>query len=190
MIIKTLAFNNTTKAMSRADETFVPDSATKASRISEAGLYMTGDTSCLQTIEAGQESSGGGAVRVMVKTVFRLPRLARSADPELAYVGSETEYDNIPIHIVVGIPKMVGIALASTAASYAPAKETYVHLIAKGVQDVVTTLLGHNATLVAPADVNVLISNLLASDAPLRRALARLQPLDTATGSYGTLLQG
>lgn len=181
MKIKTLLRNEETGVISIGLMEYTPDSATKASAIFVAGLVAPGDTTVIQTNEALRETAGAGSCRFMAKSTMRVPRILSDGT-------YSNEFDVIPVHTVIALPKSVQAILSSAAPTFGKAKAGYSYLIAKQLHDNHVVTLGK---LAAPtpsnmgSDHDTLAEQLLAPEAPLRRAIAGLQPMNTTSGEYG-----
>lgn len=185
MKIKTLLFNNVTLALGQG--AFVADSATKASCLFDVEPPLLGLVPVVETVESSSERVTGGAVRLMAKATFRVPRI----DYSQVTMGGPVKLgatDTITVHTVVAFPKAVGEAMltsAGTTGCPADVRDLLAYLVAKGLIDI-SGVLGSTVEPALPATTPALLSGkVLSVNAPLRRALASLQPIDTSNGLYG-----
>lgn len=185
MKIKTLLFNNATLTLGQG--TFVADSAAKASCLFDVSPEAIGLVPVVETVESSSERVTGGAVRLMAKATFRVPRIDYSQLTLGGFVKLGAT-DTITVHTVVAFPKAVGEALTTSAGTTgcpADIRDLLSYLVVKGLIDV-SGMLGSTVEPALPATTPALLSGkVLSGNAPLRRALASLQPIDTSNGLYG-----
>lgn len=141
-------------------------------------------TAVLETIEAQNELTLGGSVRLMIKGKSRIPRFVW--DPIGATQKPTGPYDDLTVHTVVAVPKDIVRVLQSLATADIDAQRAIVGVLARLVVNNVTVLLNTAKVGVPAATVIEITSDVLATTSPLRRAMSGLSPLDAANGSYGS----
>lgn len=185
MKIKSLAVVGSTRVVSVADQTLVPDSNSKATIIFTqpfADADASQLASIVQSVESSAEKVTGGTLRVLSKTSLKVPLPTYDFESS-GYLFNGTE--TLGAHIVLSIGKKIGELLASQNADTVYARRTIVFLIAKMLKDCEAILLGTTPTVVPDDDIDDLFSKVTVASGAIRRAVGGLGPLDPIGGLYG-----
>lgn len=184
MKIKSLA-SAQNGTLSIAETDLIAEGSNKATAFVPHPVIQDSLTNCLEIIEVANELTLGGSIRLMVKNTIRFPRT--TLDIASAIRKLEGATDAITVHTVVALPKAVCALLTSDDGDDLTVQGAITYSIARSLSNIAAIVLGTGKVSLTDDTVNAVRLAMLGSASPLRRALAGLNPIDPANGSYGSL---
>jgi hypothetical protein len=185
MKIKSLAFDASGN-ITVAEGDYVQDNPKKATSLLTVPLADMGTAQVPQTVESAQEATSSGGARIMVKSIFQVPRIGFDPVTNGTYF-KDSAPDPLSVHLVVACAKDAARVLRSQAQQDETSRFGLCGLLAKGIMDCVSVIMP-DTPVVAPAEtLTALHTALFAATTPLRRGLAGLNPIDSANGVYGVI---